>query len=112
MKDLKLATILAALRYWQSLLIDGKPATGDQLHVIHEMSLDDSKRLTPCDIDELCETLNTDGIRVVCVCEGGVVQGCRSNFIVDFQVYDMDDEKESGESSVKHLWESLPCEVY
>jgi len=78
------ATILAALRFWQ--------ANGDDEDAEFSEHFTVHKRLTEEEIDDLCETLNTDGIRVVCFVSGGVVQGCRANFPVDFDVYDSDNE--------------------
>lgn len=51
-------TILAALRYWQVLLRDGKPAAGDELKAIVEIAGEGWDCATPEDVGDMCEDLN------------------------------------------------------
>jgi hypothetical protein len=55
------ATILAALRWYQHQLTHGKEPTGEEAIAIHNIAGDGTlSPLSPEDIDELCEHINLE----------------------------------------------------
>jgi hypothetical protein len=60
--DRELATILAALREWQGVLVGREPAEED----VNAIASDGGRfpPLTPGEIDALCERLNCEGRRM------------------------------------------------
>lgn len=88
----ELATIFAALRFYQSAG-QGDPANrSDDIHLIatdgdSQISLDAEA------IDALCERLNLDvPVRCLIGLEGGLVTGVTSNVLLEFTVLDYDVE--------------------
>lgn len=59
------ATVLAALRFWQAQLETGRPAWGERLQEIHAIAAEGGMQASPEDIDDLCEAINTNVLRVV-----------------------------------------------
>ncbi len=87
-----LATILAALRYYQQEG-QGEPSNrSDEIHVIATDG-DTHVPLDAAGIDALCERINQDTpVRCVIGLEGGLVTGVTANVILEFTVLDYDVE--------------------
>ena len=89
MNERELATVLAALRYWQRNIIPSRVDSD-----IHDMATG-NQRLEPLsddEIDELCEQLNAARPvpRVLVVVEGGVVNAVLADQPLDVDVLDHD----------------------
>lgn len=54
-------TVLAALRFYQVYLQNGRLPEGEQLKAIFDIAGDGADFASPEDIDDLCEALNCDG---------------------------------------------------
>lgn len=86
------ATVLAALRLWQSKIgPDNLPAQANTAQDFGPFFAD-SKPLTRKQIDSLCERLNTKPALVHVFMEGGLIQNIETPSGVRVMVYDYDVE--------------------
>lgn len=116
-----LATILAALRYWQE---NGQCDASNRSNDIHDIATDndDLTSLTEESVDELCDALNCDEVldrlnavptRVIVECSGGLVRSIHSNdptLSVDILDHDELNERELDEEDRASL-EALKREI-
>lgn len=93
----ELATVLAALRYWQNDMDD--PSIGGDLYDVATNG-GEFEHLSADEVDALCERLNAgdDQVRVLVAAEGGVVTAVladRPGVMVQVVDYDTDDADEA-----------------
>lgn len=88
----ELATILAALRFYQR---EGQGELANRSDDIHQITTDGDTQISlgAEGIDALCERINLDEpVRCLIGLEGGLVTGVTSNVILEFTVLDYDVE--------------------
>ena len=88
----ELATILAALRFYQQ---EGQGEPSNRSDSIHDIATDGDTQISldSDGIDVLCERINLDEpVRCLIGLEGGLVSGVTSNVMLEFTVLDYDVE--------------------